>query len=88
MPHIPVDVATHLLLALYPAAAIFLIEIGGRYAKLQPYKRYIMQGISSLAFAVSYITLIEGTGIAIILFILAPILFLHAKRVKENPAIR
>lgn len=88
MPHLPIDITTHLLLALYPAAAIFLIEIIGRRLKLLSYRKYIMQGIASLAFATAYVVLIEGTGIAIILFILAPILFIHAKRVKENPTIR
>lgn len=88
MPHLPIDITTHLLLALYPAAAIFLIEIIGRFAKIIQYKRYVLQGIVSLAFAIAYIVVIEGTGIAIVLFILAPVLFIHAKRVKENPPIR
>ncbi|MFQ5941029.1 MAG: hypothetical protein ACE5KA_04950 [Nitrososphaerales archaeon] len=88
MAHLLIDITTHLLLALYPAAAIFLIEILGRYGKAVPYKRYVLQGMVSLVFAVAYIILIEGTGIAIILLILAPVLFLHAKRVKENPTIR
>jgi len=88
MAHLPIDITTHLLLALYPAAAIFLVEIVGRFAKIMPYKRYILQGIASLVFAVVYIVAIEGTGVAIILFILGPVLFIYAKRVKENPAIR
>lgn len=88
MAHLPIDITTHLLLALYPAAAIFLIEMVGRYAKLLSYRRYVLQGIASIAFGIAYIVLIEGTGIAIILFILGPVLFIHAKRVKENPTIR
>lgn len=88
MSHLPIDITTHLLLALYPAAAIFLIEVGGRYAKVPPYKKYIMQGVTSLAFAIAYVVVIDGTGVAIILFILGPVLFIHAKRVKENPTIR
>ncbi|MEM2760214.1 MAG: hypothetical protein QXU32_11255 [Nitrososphaerales archaeon] len=88
MAHLPIDVTTHLLLALYPAAAIFMIELGGRYVKIPSYKRYVLQGISSIAFAVAYITVIEGTGLAIILLVLGPVLFLHGKRVKENPTIR
>ena len=88
MSHLPIDITTHLLLALYPAAAIFLIEVGVRFAKVPPYKKYIMQGIMSLAFAIAYVVVIDGTGVAIILFILGPVLFIHAKRVKENPTIR
>ena len=87
MSHLPIDITTHLLLALYPAAAIFLIEVGVRFAKVLSYKKYIMQGITSLAFAIAYVV-IDGTGVAIILFILGPVLFIHAKRVKENPTIR
>ncbi|MEE8132416.1 MAG: hypothetical protein V3T40_02450 [Nitrososphaerales archaeon] len=88
MAHLPIDIMTHILLAIYPMAAIFLIEIVGTYAKVLRYKRYILQGIASLAFVVAYTVAIEGTGIAIILLILAPVLFIHAKRVKENPTIR
>ena len=88
MAHLPIDITTHLLLALYPAATMFLIEILGKHTKVLPYKRYILQGIASFAFAIAYIVIIEGTGIAIILFILAPVLFIHAKHVKQNPTIR
>lgn len=88
VPHLPIDVTTHLLLALYPAAAIFLIELVGRFGKILAYKRYVVQGIVCLAFAVAYVVAIEGTGIAIVLFILGPVLFFHARRVKENPTIR
>ena len=88
MSHLPIDITTHLLLALYPIAVIFFIEIVGRHIIAMSYKRYIIQGITSFAFAIAYIVIIEGTGIAIILFILAPVLFIHAKRVKQNPTIR
>lgn len=55
---------------------------------MPPYKKYIIQGITPLAFAIAYVVVIDGTGVAIILFILGPVLFIHTKRVKENPTIR
>ena len=88
MAHLNIDLSTHLLLALYPAAALFLIEIIGMYAKVLPYKRYMLQGIVSLVFVLLYVIVIEGTGIAIVLLLLAPVLFIQAKRVRENPTIR
>ncbi len=88
MAHTGIDIWTHLFLALYPAAAIFLIEVAARYAKIPSWRKYILQGLASLAFAVAYITLIDATGIAIMLFLLAPALFVHAGRVRSNPTVR
>lgn len=86
--HTGIDIATHLLLALYPAAAIFIIEIAARYAKVPSWRRYVVQGFTCLAFAVAYLTLIDAAGIAVMLFLLAPALFFYAKRIKTNPALR
>lgn len=88
MPHTPIDVTTHLLLALYPAAAIFFIELAARFAKLASWRKYTIQGLAAIAFAAAYLIVIDATGIAIMLFLLAPALFIHARRVKDNPTIR
>ena len=88
MAHLGIDITTHLFLALYPAAAFFFIELAARFAKIVPYRKYIIQGLSAVAFAIAYFVVIDGTGIAIMLLILAPILFAYARRVKENPTIR
>ena len=88
MAHTGIDILTHLLLALYPAAAIFLIEVGARFARLASWRKYIMQGLAALAFAIAYFIVIDATGIAIMLLVLAPVLFVHARRVKNNPTIR
>ncbi|MFQ5969497.1 MAG: hypothetical protein ACE5J2_03260 [Nitrososphaerales archaeon] len=88
MGHLGIDITTHLFLALYPAAAFFFIELGARFAKILPYRKYIIQGISAVAFAIAYLVVIDATGIAIMLLILGPILFAYARRVKENPTIR
>ena len=88
MAHTGIDILTHLLLALYPAAAIFLIEVGARFARLASWRKYIIQGLAALAFAIAYFIVIDATGIAIMLLVLAPVLFVHARRVKNNPTIR
>ena len=88
MAHTQIDIATHLLLALYPAAAIFSIEVATRFAKVVSWRKYIMQGLAAIVFGVAYLIVIDATGIAIILLLLAPALFVHARRVKNNPTIR
>jgi hypothetical protein len=88
MAHTGIDIMTHLLLALYPAAAIFLIEVSARFAKLASWRKYMIQGLAAIAFAVAYFVVIDAWGIAIMLLLLSPALFVHAKRVKNNPTIR
>ncbi len=88
MPHTGIDIGTHLLLALYPAAAIFLIEVITKFAKIASWRKYLMQGFAAIAFAAAYFIVINAAGIAIVLLVLAPALFFHARRVKNNPTIR
>ncbi len=84
MPHNDIDLLTHLLLALYPTAAFFLIEVAGRYANIKQWSRLIIQGFASLAFAVAYTVFIDALGLAIALFIFAPLLFIYARSVKAR----
>ena len=88
MPHTSIDITTYLLLALYPAAAIFFIEVAARFAKVASWRKYIIQGLAAIVFAVAYFIVIDATGVAIMLLLLAPALFVHARRVKNNPTIR
>ncbi len=88
MPQNGIDIGTHLLLALYPAAAIFLIEVATKFAKIPRWRKYIIQGFAAIAFAAAYLIVLDGAGIAIALLVLAPALFVHARRVKNNPTVR
>ncbi len=88
MPHTGIDIETHLLLALYPAAAIFLIEVITKFAKIASWRKYLMQAFAAIAFAIAYFIVINAVGIAIVLLVLAPALLVHAKRVKNNSTIR
>jgi glucose-6-phosphate-specific signal transduction histidine kinase len=84
MPHTDIDLLTHLLLALYPAASFFFIEVAARYTNVRPWRKSVLQGIVSLAFAVAYIIIIDAVGLAIALFIFAPLLFIHARNLKNR----
>lgn len=84
MPHTGIDLLTHLLLALYPAAAFFFIEIACRLTGIPAWRKHVLQGLAALAFAVAYVTFIDASGIAVALFIFAPLLFLHARNVKAR----
>lgn len=84
MSHTDIDVVTHLLLALYPAAALFGVEMVYKFVKFEQWAKYVFQGSVCIIFAIAFITLIDATGIALMLFILAPALFVQAKRVKNK----
>jgi hypothetical protein len=84
MSHTDIDVVTHLFLALYPAAALFGVEMIYKFTKFEQWIKYIVQGFVCIAFAIAFITLIDATGIALMLFILAPALFVQARRVKNQ----
>lgn len=84
MSHTDIDVVTHLFLALYPAAALFGVEMVYKLVKFEQWIKYTIQGFVSIAFAIAFITLIDATGIALMLFILAPALFVQARRVKNQ----
>ncbi|MEM0364796.1 MAG: hypothetical protein QXE95_05365 [Candidatus Nitrosocaldus sp.] len=88
MPHTDIDLLTHLLLALYPAAAFFFIEVACRFAGIPAWRKHILQGLAALAFAIAYVTVIDASGIAVALFIFAPLLFLHAKNVKAREMVK
>ncbi len=84
MPHTGIDILTHLLLALYPAAVFFFIEIASKYANIKQSNKLVIQGFASLAFAIAYIVVIDALGLAIALFIFAPLLFIHARNVRAK----
>jgi hypothetical protein len=87
MSHLDVDVIDFLLLTIYPAAALFIIEMISRAIKIPTWIKLSIQGITSIAFAVAYITLITPHWLtSIVLFALAIALFYQARRAKIDPA--
>lgn len=86
MSHIDVDVIDFLLLTIYPAVGLFVIEMIYRVAKFPSWIKLSAQGVMSLGFAVAYVTLIIAHWLtAIVLVALAAALFYQARRSKLDP---
>ena len=86
MSHLDVDVIDFLLLAIYPVAALFIIEIISRAAKLANWIKLTSQGTVSVGFAVVYVTLITAHWLtSIVLLALAVALFYQARLSKLKP---
>ncbi|MEM3089191.1 MAG: hypothetical protein QXY22_01335 [Candidatus Nitrosotenuis sp.] len=86
MSHIDVDVVDFLLLTVYPVAALFIIEIISRAAKITNWIKLLTQGIVSIGFAIAYVTLITAHWLtALVLLALAIALFYQARLAKIKP---
>lgn len=86
MSHIDVDVIDFLLLTVYPVAALFIIEMISRAAKIPGWIKLTTQGLVSIGFAVAYVTLITAHWLtSIVLFALAIALFYQARLSKIKP---
>lgn len=86
MSHIDVDVVDFLLLTIYPVAALFIIEIISRAAKITNWVKLLAQGIVSIGFAIAYVTLIIAHWLtALVLLALAIALFYQARLAKIKP---
>ena len=86
MSHLDVDVIDFLLLTIYPVIGLFVIEMISRAIKLPSWLKLSIQGIVSIGFGISYITLITAHWLtSIVLFALAAALLYQAKSAKINP---
>ncbi len=86
MSHLDVDVIDFLILALIPAAALFIIEMVFRAIKAPSWSKLTIQGMVMLGFAIAYVTVITPHVLtAVGLFALAVVLFYQARRSKINP---
>jgi hypothetical protein len=87
MSHLDVDVIDFLLLTIYPAVGLFIIEMICRVLKTPSWPKLISQGLMSVGFGVAYVTLITAHWLtAIVLFALAIALFYQARRAKIHPS--
>ena len=87
MSHLDVDVIDFLLLTVYPAAALFIIEMISRTVKSPSWIKLSIQGIVSIGFAIAYVTLITAHWLtSIVLVALAVTLFYQARRAKIDPS--
>ena len=87
MSHLDVDVIDFLLLTIYPAAGLFVIEMIFRVTKFPSWIKLVSQGVMSIGFAIAYVTLITAHWLtSIVLFALAVALFYQARRSKLDPS--
>ena len=87
MSHLDVDVIDFLLLTIYPAAGLFIIEMIFRVTKFPSWIKLVSQGVMSIGFAIAYVTLITAHWLtSIVLFALAIALFYQARRSKLDPS--
>lgn len=87
MSHLDVDVIDFLLLTLYPAAGLFIIEMIFRVVKFPSWIKLSAQAVMSIGFGVAYVTLITAHWLtSIVLFMLAIALFYQARRAKIDPS--
>ena len=87
MSHLDVDVIDFLLLTIYPAAGLFVIEMIFRVTKFPTWIKLSTQGVMSIGFAIAYVTLITAHWLtSIVLFALAIALFYQARRTKLDPS--
>ncbi len=87
MSHLDVDVVDFLLLAIYPVAALFLIEMVSRAGKIPTWIKLSAQGVATVGFATAYVTLITAHWLtSLVLVALAIALFYQAKRAKIDPS--
>ena len=87
MPHTGIDIATHLLLALYPAAGLFGVEMVSRAIKLEKWIKSLIQAFVCIAFAIAFVTIIDATGIAIALAFLSIAMLIQARRIKREAKV-
>lgn len=86
MSHLDVDVIDFLLLTIYPVAALFFIELISRAIKIPTWIKLTVQAITSVGFAIAYVTMITAHWLtAIVLLALAAALFYQARLAKIKP---
>ncbi|MDI1494920.1 MAG: putative membrane protein [Cenarchaeum symbiont of Oopsacas minuta] len=86
MSHIDIDVIDFLLIAIYPAAGLFGIEMIFRVLKGSQWLKLSIQGFLSLAFGIAYLTLITAHWLtSVVLIALAIALFYQSKRALLTP---
>ncbi|WP_148702569.1 hypothetical protein [Nitrosopumilus piranensis] len=88
MSHTGVDVIDFLLFTIYPVIALFTIEVISRLFKIPKWIKLMVQGFTSIGFAVTYLTFPGDTKFpltAIVLIALGIAIFYQAKRTKISP---
>lgn len=86
MSHLDVDVIDFILLTIYPAAGLFIIEMIARATKLSSWIKLTIQAVAMVGFGIAYVTTITAHWLtSIVLFALAATLLYQARRTKIDP---
>ena len=86
MSHLGIDIEFYLLLSVYPVAAIFIVEVISRAARIPSWIKLVTQGMVCVGFGVAYVTVIVAHWMtAVVLLALAVALFYQARTSKIKP---
>jgi len=85
MPHLGIDIDQFILLTIYPAAAFFTVGYIAKKTKMRAAKSYLLQAITCIIFAITYVFAIPNggaQGLAIVLGMFGILLLFMARKQK------
>jgi len=85
MPHLGIDIDEYVLLTIYPAAAFFAIGFIAKKTHMHPGTSYLLQAITCIAFAITYLLAVPNggaQGLAIVLGMFGVLLLFMARKQK------
>ena len=85
MVHLGIDIDQFILLTIYPAAAFFAVGYVARKTKMHAAKSYLLQALTCIVFAITYIFAVPNggaQGLAIVLGMFGALLLFMAKKQK------
>jgi len=85
MPHLGIDIDEYVLLTIYPAAAFFAIGFIAKKTHMHPGTSYLLQSITCIAFAITYLLAVPNggaQGLAIVLGMFGVLLLFMARKQK------
>ncbi len=88
MVHLGIDIDQFILLTIYPAAAFFAVGFIARKTKMPPFRSYLLQGLTCIAFAIGYLIVVPNggaQGLAIVLGMFGALLLFMARKQKIQP---
>ena len=86
MSHLGIDIDFYFFLVIYPVAALFVIEVICRAAKIPSWIKLVTQGTTCVGFGIAYVTLIVAHWLTtVVLLALAFALFYQARIAKIKP---
>jgi hypothetical protein len=85
LTHLGIDIDQFVLLTIYPAAAFFAIGYFGKKTKMPQVRSYLLQAITCIVFAITYLFAVPNggaQGLAIVLGMFGVLLLFMARKQK------